>query len=86
MELFNSRTDINHYEISVFDDDWKPVKFAVSDRIVRVKHLQRKTIDVHIREQDRNRITYVCSRSKIISKDPKATVVTSRICSKIKSE
>lgn len=84
MELFNSREDINHYEISVFDDDWNPVKFAVSDRIIRIGHLQRKTIDVHIREQDRLNVRYICSKSKIITDDPKATVVTSRICSKVK--
>ena len=84
MEIFNSRQDINHYEISVFDDDWNPVKFAVADKIVRVGHLQRKTIDVHIRSEDRDIVRYACSKSKIITNDEKATVVSSRICSKVK--
>lgn len=84
MEIFNNRQDINHYEISVFDEDWNPVKFAVADKIVRVGYLQRKTIDVHIRSEDRNVVTYVCSKSKIITNDEKATVVSSRICSKVK--
>ena len=84
MELFNNRTDVNHYEISVFDDNWDPVKFAISDRIISLTHLRRKSVDVYIREQDRSRVTYVCSKSKIISNDERATVVTSRICSKVK--
>lgn len=84
MQIYNNRKDIEYYEISVYDENWNPIKFAVSDRIVRVRHLQRKTIDVHIRKQDEEKATYICTRSKILSDIQKGTNVASRICSKIK--
>ena len=53
MTLYNARRDISYFEISVFDDDWEKVPFAVTDEIVKVPYLSRKRIDIHIREQDR---------------------------------
>jgi hypothetical protein len=84
MEILNTRPNIKHYQISVFDEEWKPISFAVSDRIMRVQHLQRKTVDIHIRDEDRDVVKYVCSKSKIITNDERVTFVTSRICSKVK--
>jgi hypothetical protein len=84
MELFNSRTDVSYFEISVFDKDWKPVPFASESNILNIKYLQRKTIEIYIREQDRQRALYICSKSKHIEDKDKITIVSSRICSKIK--
>ena len=28
IEMFNSRTDVEWYEISVFDNDWKQIRFV----------------------------------------------------------
>lgn len=84
MELFNSRKDVKYYEILVYDSEFNPVKFAVQERIVEVQYLKRKSIDVFIREQDRDVATYVCSKSKLLKGTGTATIVSSRICSKIK--
>ena len=84
MELFNSRKDVSHFEFSVFDSDWNPVKFATSERIMRIDYLVRKSIDIYIREEDKYKATYVCSRSKTITEREEVAIVTSRICSKIK--
>lgn len=84
MELFNSRKDVSHFEVSVFDEDWNPIKFAVSERIMKVNYLGRKSIDIYIRETDKYNATYVCSRSKTITEKEEVAIVTSRICSKIK--
>ena len=84
MELFNSRKDVKYYEILVYDSEFNPVKFAVQERIVEVQYLKRKSIDVFIREQDRDIATYVCSKSKLLKGTGTATIVSSRICSKIK--
>lgn len=84
MELFNSRQDIEYYEFSVFDKDWVPIKFATSEVITRVPYLTRKKVEIYIREQDRYVATYICSRSKIRATDTKVTIVSSRICSKVK--
>lgn len=84
MELFNSRPDVNFYELSVFDADWNPIPFATEERIVNVEYLKRKTIEIFIRERDRGVATYICSKSKLRPSNEQITVVSSRICSKIK--
>ena len=84
MNIFNGRKGIRYYQISVWDKDWNSVKFATESKIVQVNYLQRKSINVYIREQDVEKAVYICSRSKILSNDEKATVLSSRICSKVK--
>ena len=84
MKLFNSRGDVEFYEIQVLDTDFKSVPFASSERIVHVGHLKRKVVDVYIAVKDIERAVYICSRSKSLSDDKSKTVVASRICSKSK--
>ena len=84
MLLFNRRQDVNYYELSVFDGEWNPIPFASTDKIIEIKYLERKNIDIFIREKDRNKAVYICSKSKLQTNDDKITVVSSRICSKIK--
>ena len=84
MELFNSREDVEYYELSVFTSEWEPVPFATEDKIINVEYLKRKIIEIYIRQQDRNRAVYICSKSKLRLNNLQATVVPSRICSKIK--
>ena len=84
MLIFNRREDVNYYELSVFDGEWNPIPFAATDKIVEVKYLQRKYIEVYIREKDRSRAVYICSKSKLQSDNDMVTVISSRICSKIK--
>lgn len=84
MELFNSRQDVNFYEVSVSTEDWKPVPFATESNIVEVAYLQRKTIEIYIRERDRQRAVYICTKSKLQENKTGVTLVSSRICSKIK--
>lgn len=84
MELFNSRNDVEYYELSVFDNDWNSIPFAADERIVNLPYLKRKTIEIFIREQDKSKAVYICSKSKLKSSNIQMTVVSSRICSKIK--
>ena len=84
MELFNSRSDVEYYELSVFDGEWNGVPFATDERIINLPYLKRKTIEIFIIEQDKDRPVYICSKSKLKSSNIQMTVVSSRICSKIK--
>ena len=84
MLLFNNRQDISYYSIGVYDKDWKPVKFATENRIVKMQHLERKNITVYIREEDKEEALYICSKSKTLVDEAQTSIVTSRICSKIK--
>jgi len=85
MLLWNSRADNSYYTFEVFDKDFIPIKFATPERTVKVEYLKRKTINIYIREIDIDRAVYVCSRSRIVKQDNTASLVSTRICSKIKS-
>lgn len=85
MVLLNKRKDVEYYEIKVFDEDWERVPFAVaSGNLINIKYLERKRIEVYIKEKDINRARYICSKSKLIVEGGSKTSLSSRICSKIK--
>jgi hypothetical protein len=85
MELWNKRDDVRFYELKVFDAEWRPVPFATRKRVLEVPHLKTQKVEIYIRERDASRVTYICSRSKIVKEDVDATPISSRICSKIKT-
>tara|TARA_R110000772_G_scaffold121564_1_gene227836 strand:+ start:1014 stop:1268 length:255 start_codon:yes stop_codon:yes gene_type:complete len=84
MELFNSRKDVRFYEIGVFDSEWNKVPFATENKVVQVKHLERKKVVVYVRDRDTERAEYVCSKSKMVIAGSNVASIASRICSKFK--
>ena len=84
MELFNKRKEVSYYEISVFDDNWKPITFASESRIIQVKYLETKKISVYLKAEDVSRAVHICTESKLLTDDIKSTGISSRICSKVK--
>lgn len=85
MSIFNIRKDVEHYEISVFDKDWMPLKFSVTEgKILHVSYLQRKSVDVYLRKKDEHHVVYVCSQSRSRVGEKGVTFISSRICSKVK--
>lgn len=84
LELFNSRSDVEYYQINVYDKDFNSVKFATPSRTIRVEHNKKAKVDVYIREEDIDKAVYICSLSKLLPGKGTATIVSSRICSKIK--
>jgi len=84
MELFNARTDVSYYQVGVFDVDFKAVPFAAAEKILKIEHLGRRSINIFIRNKDAERAVYICSKSKLLSKGSATTSISSRICSKIK--
>lgn len=84
MSLFNLRQDVEYYEVEVFDNDWNKVPFAIKNKIIKTDYLQKKKIEVYIRERDKDKAVYVCSKSKLILEGGGKTAVESRICSKFK--
>ena len=85
MVLLNKRKDIRFYEMSVYDTNWKRVPFVTNDRVTNLEYLDRKRVEIFVREKDASRARYICSKSKIISTTrDKLAIPSSRICSKIK--
>lgn len=86
MELFNKRSEIEYYELGVFDKDWARVTFAASNgKLVRINYLETKAIDVYVKSQDVKKVVYICTESRIL-KDSivRNSLVSSKICSKVK--
>jgi hypothetical protein len=84
MKLFNRREDVEYYQIEVFTEDWKPVSFATTARVLKVGYNKNKLFDVYIRFVDVKRARYICTTSKIFKGGNQETLVSSMICSKIK--
>ena len=84
IEVFNRREDVNYYEIEVYDKDRNPISFVTDAKVVNIKYLEKKSIDVYIRQSDKDRVVYVCTLSRFIKEDKTKTNVSSRICSKVK--
>ena len=84
MKLFNTREDVDYYEVQVLDANMREVDFATTDRIVHAPHLKRKTVDIYIRRMDIDRVVYICSVSKLLVAGNTGASVSSRICSKVK--
>lgn len=83
MQLFNKRSEIEFYELSVYDADWKALPFASESKIIKIQYLQTKDILIYIKKEDLKRVKYICSESKILKDNIQNTLVSSRICSKI---
>jgi hypothetical protein len=84
MVLFNTRKDVRFYQLEVFDEEWNKVPFAANNKLVTIDYLQRKKIPVYIREKDKFRAVYVCTRSKLLAEGKSTAALSTRICSKIK--
>jgi len=84
MKLFNRRQDVDYYQIDVFTEDWNPVSFATTDKLLKVGYNKNKLFDVYIRFTDVKRTKYICTTSKVFKGGNQKTLVSSMICSKIK--
>mgnify|MGYP003669686849 FL=1 len=84
LKLWNRRNDTLYYSVSVFDDQWKPIQFASTNRVMKVDYNKTKLFEVYIRSTDKNRVVYICTESKLFKVLDKVSLISSRICSKIK--
>jgi len=84
MAIFNRRQDVQFYEIGVFDEEWQPIPFVSSYKLIHLAYLGHLQFDVYIRQKDAARATYVCSKSRVRDGDSNGTTLASKICSKFK--
>lgn len=84
MDLFNKRDDVAYYEISVFDEEWNPIPFASTARLVQLDYLERESLDIYVRASDFDRVEYICSLSKILSEDVETSAIQTKVCSRVK--
>ena len=85
MKLFNKRNDIRYYRVGVYDQDWKKIPFLVTGgKTINVEYLDTKRFDVYIQESNRDRVTYICTKSLTLQDGSTRSIMASRICSKVK--
>ena len=84
MKVFNKRSDVQWYQIGVFDKEWNPVRFASESKIIPINYKERKYITIYLSGNGIKNAKYICSKSKILLTVKKPSIVSSRICSKLK--
>ena len=87
MKLYNTRNDVDYYQIQVFDGYFNPIKFAINggqSDVVNVPFRKKRTVSVYVPSNAFSRVVYVCSRSMILREEETASLLSSRICSKVK--
>ena len=84
LKLWNRRSDVTYYEITVFDEDWNPIAFATSGKIIELSYLETRTFEIYIRDADVTKVKYICTTSKFLKEEITTSSITSRICSRIK--
>ena len=84
MELFNKRSDVDWYEIGVFDINWKPLPFVTRYKVMQIDYLSNVKFDVYISEANSIAAEYICSISKVKSNEGNTPLVSSKICSRFK--
>jgi len=85
MKLFNKRDDIRYYRVGVYDSDWNKIPFIVTGgSVINVEYLDTKRFDVYIQKSNRDRVTYICTKSLTLQDGSTRSIMASRICSKVK--
>ena len=84
MEMFNKRADVKWYEIGVFDEDWKPIPFVTSYKVIQLDYLNHVKFDVYITSNNKDKAEYICSLSKLRGNSNNKPMIASKICSRFK--
>tara|TARA_R110002020_G_scaffold117720_5_gene269102 strand:- start:202 stop:573 length:372 start_codon:yes stop_codon:yes gene_type:complete len=84
MKIFNSREDVEFYEIGVFDINFKAIPFVSLYKIIKIDYLSTVKFDVYITEADSLAAEYLCSMSKLRTDTNNQAMLATKICSRFK--
>ena len=82
LRMWNGRIDVEYYKVEVTDSEWNPVPFITNERTFRLKYMERKDIEIFVPSD--SDVTYICTRSMIEKGNPQKSMISSKVCSKIK--
>lgn len=82
VRMWNARVDVEYYRIEVTDKDWNDVPFITSEKTFRLKHLAKKDIEIFLPSD--TTATYICTRSMLQKGNVSKSIISSKVCSKIK--
>ena len=82
VKMWNGRIDVEYYKVEVTDSEWNPVPFITNEQIFRLEYMERRNIEIFV--PSNSKVTYICTRSMIEKGNPQKSVISSKVCSKIK--
>lgn len=82
LKMWNARMDVNYFKIEVSDKDWNPVPFVTNERLFKLRYGERREIEVFLPID--TSATYICTKSMLDKEKLQRTVISSKVCSKIK--
>ena len=82
LKMWNARVDVTHYKIEVTDKDWKDVPFITNEKTFRLEHFGRRNIEIFLPSD--TTAMYICTRSLLEKGNAQKSIVSSKVCSKIK--
>lgn len=86
MKFFNKRSDVRYYEVTVHDAEWNPLPFSSASKVFAVGELGKHSITIYVSHRNAAGVEYVCTTSKFLKSQETTSRVTSRVCSKAKSD
>ena len=80
--MWNGRVDVEYYKVEVTDSEWNEVPFITNERTFRLKYMERKNIEIFLPSDTEAK--YICTKSMLEKGNPQKSVLSSKVCSKIK--
>ena len=82
LKMWNARMDVDYYKIEVTDENWNAVPFITDEVIFNLGYTERREIEIFLPDDTSAR--YICTRSMLRKEGRQKTVISSKVCSKIK--
>ena len=82
LKMWNARVDVEYYKIEVTDEDWNDVPFITTEKVFRLDYLSRRNINIFLPSDTSAR--YICTRSMLEKGNAQKSIISSKVCSKIK--
>ena len=82
LKMWNARVDVEHYKIEVTDADWNDVPFITDEKMFKFGYHERREIEIFLPSD--TTAHYICTRSMLEKENAARTVISSKVCSKIK--
>ena len=82
LKMWNARVDVEYYKIEVTDEDWNDVHFITNEKTFKLEHFGRKNIEIFLPSD--TTATYICTKSLLQKGNAQRSIVSSKVCSKIK--
>ena len=80
--MWIARVDVEHYKIEVTNAVWNDVPFITDEKIVRLGYQERREIEIFLPED--TTAQYICTRSLLEKGKRSRSIISSKVCSKIK--